>query len=424
MKKISARDSSNKLVAPPTAENEIAYSTHYFRFPSFNRCAVKRFGTHRTVARTLDVLATKPLPCNITAPVHESCAKPLRTAVVCTRDSAVSCVAPRTELNSEIDLTCTRPVSCAHQDVRENSLVTIAQVDTRATSRDAREYISDRTPRSRHLILNLLSSLLYRHRITRLISRDYSFPMSALLDRFDAAEIIALASVDAISVEDARNQLQSHIAVDVMIEGFDQRFTDTIIAEGCATPRLFLERTLARLPPTLAGVDSAAMIACDETPVRCEKQSSKGTLSVALVFCFRIRSYYAARQVVAMFNRRFDWRPIAERYSVCYVPIPHRRSSATAAQLSADASSSQTPNPLRLSNPSCQARVPPLDHSSRFPLCAPRLQARLLSYSVSRSLAVHFSRSSHRRKLTPRLTPVIRGLHCRSRIYSRSGRLT
>ena len=33
--------------------------------------------------------------------------------------------------------------------------------------------------------------------------------MSALLDSFDAAEIFAPASVDAISVEDARNQLQS-----------------------------------------------------------------------------------------------------------------------------------------------------------------------------------------------------------------------
>ena len=88
-----------------------------------------------------------------------------------------------------------------------------------------------------------------------------------------------------------------------MIEGFNQRFTDSIMAEGCATPRLFLERTLARLPPTLGGVYCAAMISCNETPVRCEKQSPEGTLSVALVFCFRVCSYYAARQEVAMFNR-------------------------------------------------------------------------------------------------------------------------
>ena len=124
-----------------------------------------------------------------------------------------------------------------------------------------------------------------------------------MLDRFDAAEIIVLASVDAISVKDARNKLQSHKAVDVMIEGFDQRFTDSIMAEGCATFGLFLERTLARLPPTIGGVYFAAKIACYKTPVRCEKQSPEGTLSVALVFCFRVRSYYAARQVVAMFNR-------------------------------------------------------------------------------------------------------------------------
>ena len=132
--------------------------------------------------------------------------------------------------------------------------------------------------------------------------------MSALLDRFDATEIFDLASVNAISVDDARNQLQSHIAVDVMTEGLDQRFSDSIIAEGCATPSLFLERTLARLPPTLGNVNSAAMIACDELPVRCEKQSPEGTLFDALVLCLLVRSYYAARQVVVMFNRRFDSR--------------------------------------------------------------------------------------------------------------------
>ena len=161
-------------------------------------------------------------------------------------------------------------------------------------------------------------------------------------------KIFALASVYAISVDDARNQLQSHIAVDVMIEGLDQRFTDSIMAEGCATPRLFLERTIARLPPTLGGVYSAAMIACDKQPVHCEKQSPKGTLSVALVFCFRDLSYNAARQVVVMFNRRFDSRPIAKRLSVCYVPIPHLRSAANAAQSSTDASCSQAPQPTSM----------------------------------------------------------------------------
>ena len=78
--------------------------------------------------------------------------------------------------------------------------------------------------------------------------------MSALLDRLDAAEIFVIALVDAISVDDARNQLQNHIADNVIIEGLDQRFTDSIMAEGCATPSLFLERTLGRLPPTLGGV--------------------------------------------------------------------------------------------------------------------------------------------------------------------------
>ena len=97
VKKISARDSSNTLVAPPTAENEIAYSTHCFRFPSFEMCAVKQFGDRRTVARALDVPAAKPLS------VHDSCAKPLTTDVICTRDSSTSRAAPRTKSHSAHD---------------------------------------------------------------------------------------------------------------------------------------------------------------------------------------------------------------------------------------------------------------------------------------------------------------------------------
>ena len=80
--------------------------------------------------------------------------------------------------------------------------------------------------------------------------------MSALLDRFDAAEIFVLASVDAISVEEARNQLQSHIAVDVMIEGLDQRFIDSITSESCATPPV-VENSAA--PPSELEVQTRAL---------------------------------------------------------------------------------------------------------------------------------------------------------------------
>ena len=91
--------------------------------------------------------------------------------------------------------------------------------------------------------------------------------MISQLDRFDAVEMFAADSVDAICVEDARNQLLSYNAVDVMIEGLDQRFTDLIASEYCATSRLFLLRTIAKLLSTLNRVYLAAMIACDETPV-------------------------------------------------------------------------------------------------------------------------------------------------------------
>ena len=346
VKKISARDSSKTFVAPPTAEYAIAYSTNYCRFTSFKRCAIKRFETYFTVARALDIVVAKPLPCDITAPVHESCAKKLSTAVVCTRDFAASCVASLTEHYSALKLASTCFVSCTHRVVCKNTLVTTAQVDTRATSRDACEYNSDHTPQSNHLILNLPSSLLYRRRISRLILHYHLLTMSSQLDCIDAAKIFSAASVDAISMEDARRQLQSHIAIDVIIEGLDQPLTDSITSEGCATPRLFLERTLARLPLTLGGVYCAAMIACDTTPVCCEKQSPEGTLFVARVFCFRIRSYYAARQVFAMLNRRFDSRPIAKRLSICYLRIPHKLSvapAAAAAQSATEISSLQAP---------------------------------------------------------------------------------
>ena len=204
-KKISARDSSNALVAPPSSKNEIAHSTHCCRFPSFERCAVKQFRIRRTVARALDVLVSKPLLCNITAFVNESCATPLSTAVVCVRDFAALYVPRRTELNSELDLTSTRPVSCAHCVIRDNLLVTIAHVDTRVTSRHVPEYNTSRTPRIRHLKVNFASLLFYSRRISRLTSLDYSTSMALLLDPLDIAEIIAAASFDAISVKDARN---------------------------------------------------------------------------------------------------------------------------------------------------------------------------------------------------------------------------
>ena len=111
VKKISARDSSNALVVPQSAENKIAYSTHFCRFPSFERYAFKQVGTRRTVERAVVLPAPKLLSRNVTAIVHESIAEPQTTAVICTRDSAASCIVPRTESYSALDLTSTRPVS-------------------------------------------------------------------------------------------------------------------------------------------------------------------------------------------------------------------------------------------------------------------------------------------------------------------------
>ena len=144
--KISARDSSNTLVAQLTAKNEIAYSTHCFRFPSFEMCAVKQFGVRRTVARAIDV------PDAQTLSVHDSCAKPLTTDVIFTRNSSILQAAPRTESHSAIDLTPTRFVSCAHRGVLEGSVAKILHIDTRATARDAHEYNSSRTPQTCDLI--------------------------------------------------------------------------------------------------------------------------------------------------------------------------------------------------------------------------------------------------------------------------------
>ena len=124
-------------MAPLTAENVIAYSTHGFRFTSFEMCAVKQSGVSRTVAPALDAPAAKPLS------LHDSCAKPLTTDVICTLDSATSRAAPLTESHSALDMTPTRLVSCAHCNVLKGLLTKIAQFDTRATARDAHEYMHD-----------------------------------------------------------------------------------------------------------------------------------------------------------------------------------------------------------------------------------------------------------------------------------------
>ena len=212
-----------------------------------------------------------------------------------------------------------------------------------------------------------------------------------------------------------------------MIEKLDQRFTDSLkddMAEGCATPRLFLERTLARLPPTLGGVYFVAIIACDELPARCEKQSPEGTLFVVLVFCFRVRSYYAARQVVVMFNSRFDSRPIAERFSVCYVPIPHRRRAANPAQSSTDASSSQVPQPTSM-------QVSKLSSSSAgfrliIPIPSPHSATPGSAFVV---FGAPFSSGAFLSFISPTETHassdwVVRELHSQPRTSSRSPRST
>ena len=95
-------------------------------------------------------------------------------------------------------------------------------------------------------------------------------------------------------MDDARNQLKSHIAVDVMIEGLDQRFTDSIMAEGCATFRLVLERTLARLPPMLGGVNFGAMMPATNYPFAARNSHPKARcLSLSCsVFAFARTTRY------------------------------------------------------------------------------------------------------------------------------------
>ena len=82
LKNTSSRDKSNTLVAPPTAENEIAYSTHYCSVPSFESRAIKQVEVRRTVAPAVNVLAAKLLSCTTATPVHDSCATPQVTDVI------------------------------------------------------------------------------------------------------------------------------------------------------------------------------------------------------------------------------------------------------------------------------------------------------------------------------------------------------
>ena len=310
-------------------------------------------------------------------------------------------------------------MSCAHRVIRENSLAKIAQIDTRATLRDEHKYNSSRTPWNHHLVLNLPSSLLYRRRITRNVSRDHPSSMSALLDRFDAAEIFNAASIDATSVEAGLQQLQSHIAFDVMIEGLDQRFTDSITSEGCATSRLFLERTLARLPQTFGGVYSATMIVCNETPVRCEishpidpKARCLSLSCSVFVFARSTRGVKSSRCSTADSTRVRSWN-VAKSATM-------RSRTDTASRLLLL---------LLLLSPllTLQAREHPstlLDRSSRSPHRTHPLQARPPPWSAHRSPAVHFSHSSCRQESTLRLNRIVFELRCQSRVWSRNRRLT
>ena len=143
------------------AENNSVYSMHHCRFSSFEVCAVIQLAAYRTAAQTLGLLVAKPLPCNTAASVHKPSANLHTTAIVLTLNFVASNIALCIKHNSETDLTTARPVSCALRVTLKCSVVTIAQINTRNSLWDAREYNSSCTSLNCYLILNHSSSLIY-----------------------------------------------------------------------------------------------------------------------------------------------------------------------------------------------------------------------------------------------------------------------
>ena len=165
------------------------------------------------------------------------------------------------------------------------------------------------------------------------------------------------------------------------------------------------------------------MIACDELPVRCETQSLDGTLSIALVFCIRVCSYYAARLIDVQLPIRL---------------APNRKTTlhllrADPAQTQCHECRSVVHRRVELASPPTHfgAAIPAVMLERRLPSTpldspprTPRLQAQLFSCSVRRVPAVHLSRSSRRREPTRCLTQVVRELHSQPKTSSRSPRST
>ena len=113
----------------------VAVVAESLQFPKFDKCAVERLAARRTRTRCTRREA-------VDVKYHCACewvdCEPANHRRFCTRDSAALCVAPRIELYSALDLTLTRLVLCAHRVIQEDLVITIAQVNTCCSSRDAK----------------------------------------------------------------------------------------------------------------------------------------------------------------------------------------------------------------------------------------------------------------------------------------------
>ena len=129
--------------------------------------------------------------------------------------------------------------------------------------------------------------------------------MSSLADTLLFADV----PTGLVSLDTAREQLKTFQIIDVVIEGLDQEFSESIAEKHFVTVREFLLDAIAKFCPELGGLYSAALLYSDDKPRRFRVRLQSGVTDTIGVYHFRIYSMHAAQSVMNLFVRCFKKRP-------------------------------------------------------------------------------------------------------------------
>ena len=129
--------------------------------------------------------------------------------------------------------------------------------------------------------------------------------MSSLAD----TQLIADVPTGLVSLNTACEQLKSFPTFDVVIEGLDQQFTESIAEKHFVTVREFLLDAIKKLGLDLGGLYSAAHLYSDDLPRRSRVRLQSAVTDTIGVYHFRIYLMHTAQSVVNLFVRCFKNRP-------------------------------------------------------------------------------------------------------------------